>query len=78
MRTAFQAMMHGLDEVESFLAGNGKGFKVHLPDEVDAKRIRAGLKMTIPAVPTCLELAWTPSSIGRENGAPPKHRRAHC
>lgn len=46
MKTAFQEMMHGLDEVESFLAGNGKGFKVHVPDEVDVKRIRARLKMT--------------------------------
>ena len=46
MKTAFQEMMTGLDEVESFLAGNEKGFKVHVPDEVDVKRIRAALKMT--------------------------------
>ena len=45
MKTAFEEMMNGLDEVESFLA-NEKGFKVHVPDEVDVKRIRAALKMT--------------------------------
>jgi putative transcriptional regulator len=46
MKSAFQEMMNGLNEVESFLAGNRKGFKVHVPDEVDVKRIRARLKMT--------------------------------
>ena len=46
MKTAFREMMNGLDEVESFLAGTGKGFKVHVPDEVDVKRIRVALKMT--------------------------------
>ena len=46
MKTAFEQMMNGLDEVETFLAGSEKGFKVHVPDEVDVKRIRAALKMT--------------------------------
>ena len=38
--------MTGLDEVETFLAGNQKGFKVHVPDKVDVKSIRNRLKMT--------------------------------
>jgi putative transcriptional regulator len=35
-----------LDEVEAFLAGVRKGFRVHVPDEVDVKRIRTRLNMT--------------------------------
>jgi putative transcriptional regulator len=46
MRTTFEQMMNGLDEVESFLAGQENGFKVHVPDKVDVKRIRTRLKMT--------------------------------
>ena len=46
MKTAFQELMTGLDEVEAFLAGERKGFKVHVPDEVDVKRIRTRLNMT--------------------------------
>src|ERR1700687_56703 len=46
MKTAFKELMTGLDEVEAFLAGEQKGFKVHVPDEVDVKRIRSKLGMT--------------------------------
>jgi len=46
MKTAFEELMTGLDEVEAFLAGERKGFKVHVPDEVDVKRIRTRLNMT--------------------------------
>jgi putative transcriptional regulator len=46
MKTAFEELMTGLDEVEEFLAGERKGFKVHVPDEVDVKSIRNKLNMT--------------------------------
>src|SRR5450755_2486917 len=35
---AFAELMTGLDEVQAFLAGERKGFKVHVPDEVDVKK----------------------------------------
>src|ERR1035441_8526068 len=46
MKSAFQELMTGLDEVQAFLAGERKGFKVHVPDEVDVKTIRHKLNMT--------------------------------
>src|ERR1017187_7810383 len=46
MKTVFEELMTGLDEVQAFLAGEGKGFKVHVPDEVDVKSIRNKLNMT--------------------------------
>ena len=46
MKTSFEEMMSGLDDVESYLAGNRKGFRAYVPDTVDVKRIRARLKMT--------------------------------
>src|SRR6266481_6930818 len=46
MKTAFEELMTGLDEVKAFLAGERKGFKAHVPDEVDVKSIRAKLNMT--------------------------------
>src|ERR1700736_3232033 len=46
MKNTFEQLMTGLDEVEAFLAGEQKGFKVHVPDEVDVKSIRNKLKMT--------------------------------
>lgn len=46
MKTAFEELMTGLDEVQAFLAGEGNGFKVHVPDEVDVRSIRHKLNMT--------------------------------
>ena len=46
MKSAFDQLMTGLDEVEAFLAGEQKGFKVHVPDQIDVKSIRNKLKMT--------------------------------
>lgn len=46
MKTAFEKLTTGLDEVEAFLAGERKGFKVHVPEEVDVKSIRDKLNMT--------------------------------
>src|SRR6202795_3123353 len=46
MKSEFEQLMTGLDEVEAFLAGEQKGFKVHVPDEVDVKSIRSKLGMT--------------------------------
>jgi putative transcriptional regulator len=46
MKTAFAELMTGLDEVQAFLAGERKGFKMHVPDDVDVKSIRHKLNMT--------------------------------
>jgi putative transcriptional regulator len=46
MKSTFDQLMTGLDEVEAFLAGEQKGFKVHVPDQIDVKSIRNKLKMT--------------------------------
>ena len=46
MKTTFTQLMTGLDEVEAFLAGENKGFKVHVPDDVNVKTIRNKLGMT--------------------------------
>ena len=46
MKTQFEQMMDGLDDVEAFLAGEQEGFKAHVPKEVDVKAIRRRLGMT--------------------------------
>ena len=46
MKTQFEQMMDGLNDVESFLAGEQKGFKAHVPQQVDVKAIRNKLGMT--------------------------------
>src|ERR1700736_199021 len=46
MKTQFEQMMDGLNDVESFLAGEQKGFKGHVPQQVDVKAIRNKLRMT--------------------------------
>lgn len=46
MRTQFERMMDGLNEVEAFLAGKQEGFKAHVPQDVDVKAIRNRLGMT--------------------------------
>ena len=46
MKTIFEDMMTGLDEVDTFLAGKTAGYKVSLPADVDVKGIRKRLKMT--------------------------------
>ena len=46
MKSAYEQLMTGLDDVEAFLAGERKGFKVHVTDEVDVKSIRNKLGMT--------------------------------
>ena len=46
MTAMFEDMMAGLDEVESFLAGEMAGYKVRVPAEVDVKAIRQRLNMT--------------------------------
>jgi putative transcriptional regulator len=46
MKSTFDELMAGLDEVQAFLAGERKGFKVHVPDVVDVKSIRIKLNMT--------------------------------
>lgn len=46
MTAMFEDMMNGLNEVESFLAGEKAGYKVRVPAEVDVKAIRQRLNMT--------------------------------
>jgi putative transcriptional regulator len=46
MKTQFEQMMSGLEDVEAFLAGEQEGFKAHVPQEVDVKAIRHRLGMT--------------------------------
>ena len=46
MKTQFEQMMEGLNDVEAFLAGKQEGFKAHVPQEVDVKAIRSRLGMT--------------------------------
>ena len=46
MKTQFEQMMDGLDDVEAFLAGEQEGFKAHVPRDVDVKAIRNRLGMT--------------------------------
>jgi putative transcriptional regulator len=46
MKTQFEQMMNGLDEVDAFLAGEREGFKSHVPQDVDVKAIRNRLGMT--------------------------------
>jgi len=46
MKTQFEELMSGLDDVESFLSGEKEGFKVHVPEKVDVKSIRNKLHMT--------------------------------
>jgi putative transcriptional regulator len=46
MKTQFEQMMDGLNDVEAFLAGKQDGFKAHVPQEVDVKAIRNRLGMT--------------------------------
>jgi putative transcriptional regulator len=46
MKTQFEQMMDGLNDVEAFLAGEQDGFKAHVPHDVDVKAIRNRLGMT--------------------------------
>ena len=46
MKTQFEQMMDGLNDVEAFLAGEQEGFKAHVPQKVDVKAIRNRLGMT--------------------------------
>jgi putative transcriptional regulator len=46
MKTQFEQMMDGLEDVEAFLAGKQEGFKTHVPQGVDVKAIRTRLGMT--------------------------------
>ncbi|HEY7098880.1 MAG TPA: hypothetical protein VH437_19290 [Terriglobales bacterium] len=46
MKTQFEQMMDGLNDVEAFLAGEQQGFKAYVPQEVDVKAIRNRLGMT--------------------------------
>ena len=46
MKTQFEQMMNGLNDVDAFLAGEQEGFKAHVPQDVDVKAIRNRLGMT--------------------------------
>ena len=46
MKTQFEHLMDGLNDVEAFLKGQQEGFKAHVPHVVDVKAIRNRLGMT--------------------------------
>lgn len=46
MKSQFERMMDGLNDIEAYLAGEREGFKVHVPEKVDVKAIRSRLGMT--------------------------------
>jgi putative transcriptional regulator len=46
MKTQFEQMVDGLNDVEAFLAGKHEGFRAHVPQEGDVKAIRNRLGMT--------------------------------
>ena len=46
MKTQFEQMIDGLNDVEAFLKGEQEGFKAHVPHVVDVKAIRSRLGMT--------------------------------
>jgi putative transcriptional regulator len=46
MKTQFEQMMDGLNDVEAFLSGEREGFSAHVPQQVDVKAIRNRLGMT--------------------------------
>jgi DNA-binding transcriptional regulator YiaG len=46
MKTQFEQMMDGLNDVEAFLGGKQEGFSAHVPQDVDVKAIRNRLGMT--------------------------------
>ena len=46
MSKIFEDMMTGLNEVDTFLAGEKTGYKVSVPSDVDVKAIRKRLSMT--------------------------------
>jgi len=48
MTKTFDMIMDGLDEVESFLQGERKGFAVHIPEQVNVKAIRQKLNFSQP------------------------------
>jgi putative transcriptional regulator len=45
-KRAFDKIMRGLEETESYLNGKREGYKVTVPSTIDVKSIRKGLKMT--------------------------------
>ena len=46
MGKMFDDLKTGLDEIDNFLAGARKGYRVTLPAEVDVRTIRKNLHMT--------------------------------
>ena len=46
MKTQFEQMMDGLNDVGAFLSGEQEGFKAYVPQEVDVRAIRNRLGMT--------------------------------
>jgi hypothetical protein len=78
MKTQFEQMMDGLNDVEAFLAGEQEGFKAHVPHEVDVKAIRNRLGMTQARFSNTFGFSLDAISTGREDGVPQKRRRALC
>jgi len=46
MGKMFDDLMQGIADMDVYMSGKTEGFQVHVPETVDVKRIRTGLKMT--------------------------------
>jgi DNA-binding transcriptional regulator YiaG len=78
MKTQFEQMMDGLDDVEAFLAGEQEGFKAHVPEEVDVKAIRNRLGMTQARFSDTFGFSLDAIKHWRAGGGPQKRRLALC
>jgi len=46
MAGLYRDLLNGLSEIEAYLGGEEKGYKVHVPEKVDVRKIRRRLNMT--------------------------------
>jgi hypothetical protein len=50
MKTQFEQMMDGLNDVEAFLAGEQEGFKAHVPQRASAHPVPCQTQHEPPAI----------------------------
>jgi len=78
MKTQFEQMMDGLNDVEAFLAGEQEGFKAQVPQEVDVKAIRNRLGMTQAKFSDTFGFSLDAIKHWEGGGEPQKLRLALC
>jgi putative transcriptional regulator len=78
MKTQFEQMMDGLNDVEAFLAGEQEGFMAHVAQDVDVKAIRNRLGMTQARFSNTFGFSLDAIKRWREGGGPQKRRLALC